>query len=112
MTDRNRSDYRDPWDDRNPLELYGGNLAKRLFERTRNGLFAMDAYEDARCHCKPIPEWVLGYLDEAARKLRQAALKQRRDESIGNPSEQVARAFLIKAGPGNLSPFEDCWVAW
>ena len=98
--------------DRNPLELIGGALGKKLFEKTRNGLFAMDAYEEARCNGRPIPDWVFSYLDKAARQLREVALKERKGEPIGNPSEQVATAFLMKAGRGKPSPFKNYWGAF
>lgn len=71
------------------------NTHRALYERTGNGMHALDAYQRARKHGWVFPAWLLKYLDEAAEKLA----------APGGTSapEKIADAFALRKRGGGVT---------
>ena len=63
---------------------YSIGRAQALFEKTGNAFHAWDAYRWARRHDRPVPDWVMDYLDGCSEALKDAEPRNAKD---------VARAF-------------------
>jgi hypothetical protein len=89
------------------------DAAEGKFRTERIGLFALDAYARARNEGLPIPEWILGYFDEATRSLGKLVDMTRDGKPLkGDPSVSIAAAFLLKSGRGKPTVFRSFVDQW
>ena len=74
---------------------YSIDRARILFQKTGNAFHAWEAYRWARLNDRPVPDWVLGYLDGCAKALEDAKPSN---------AKQVAQAFgmAVQGGKSKL----------
>ncbi|ADH86823.1 hypothetical protein [Desulfurivibrio alkaliphilus] len=64
ILDEMEAEQASPW-----IASYLEDVLRADYEKTRNPLIAWHAYHHARALRKPVPEWVLEYLDKSAKRL-------------------------------------------
>jgi hypothetical protein len=85
-------------------------IERRCFAETGNPLHAWAAYSFARVVNAAVPDWVLGYLDSAARNLFDLTAEHQSQQK-GREKEiapKIAAAFGIRGTV--LSGYRDNWV--
>ena len=78
---------------RSVIEIARLGLLKKQFARTKNGLYAWEAYRICRKHGRSFPGWLYSYLDCAASSL--VAL----DPQPKDLRHRVAKAFRLSENP-------------
>ncbi len=75
---------------------YSIDRARILFQKTGNAFHAWEAYRWARLNDRPVPDWVLGYLDGCAKAL---------EEARPSSAKHVAQAFgmAVKGGSSKFT---------
>jgi hypothetical protein len=86
--------------------------ARRLFEETGNALFAWEAYGRSRTAGLEIPEWVLTYFDQTARRLNAMSEQAAAGKLNGDPQRGIVRAFGMETrGAASIfARFYDRWL--
>jgi hypothetical protein len=77
------------------------DVLSQYFEEDKNPLFVFEAYAICRKRERPLPYWVLGYLDQIAEKL--LSLGERKKTFRGRTSAQVYEALgMSQRHPRNV----------
>jgi len=87
---------------------------RQRFQDTGNALFVWDAYARSRDAGLPIPDWILDYLDDAARNI-SAFVNPDRPQSVTDPNKEIATAFRLASSQGKPTVFKqfiDTFYDW
>jgi hypothetical protein len=78
---------------------------RRQFETEGNPLYAWDAFAWARSDGLPVPEWVLVYMDQAAKALGSLVNQAGEGRALKDPASSVSAAFGMKTSRGTPTVF-------